>query len=243
MAQKEKTLLFKTLALPVRAFMHAVAKYTVIDREKLPKSGPIIIAPNHYSEVDPLVTAVTIWESGRAPRFMAKAGLFRVFGLGWLLRHLDMIPVERDSSRAAGNPVAQAELIVEKGFAMVVYPEGSLTREPNLWPMRGKTGAARLALTGQIPVYPLVHWGTQELMPRYGKLKIFGRRTRITLKYGDPVDLSEFYGKPINAELLTLATVKIMTDISALLGSIRGETPPEKIWDPSENEQTETGKF
>src|SRR5690606_27704807 len=137
----------------------------------LPAEGPYVLAPNHYSEFDPIIVAVATWRLGRAPRFMAKESLFSVPVLGWLLRATGMVPVARASSAgAAAQSVQQAAALIEHGRGVIVYPEGSLTREPDLWPMRGKTGAARVALAGDIPVIPLATWGVQQILPRYGKL-------------------------------------------------------------------------
>ncbi len=109
-----------------------------------------MLAPNHYSEFDPLIVAGAVWRLGRAPRFMAKESLFRVPVLGWALRGTGMIPVARASSAAAAKQtLAQSKELVEHGRGVIVYPEGTLTRDPDLWPMRGKSGAVRLALAGR----------------------------------------------------------------------------------------------
>ena len=85
---------------------------------------------------------------------------------------------------------------------VVVYPEGSLTREPDLWPMRGKTGAVRIALERDIPIIPAAHWGTQALLARYGKkLSLFPRKT-IDVAIGEPLDLSAYRGKPLDQATL-----------------------------------------
>ncbi|WGD38608.1 lysophospholipid acyltransferase family protein [Lysinibacter sp. HNR] len=229
-----------TLILPLWSLM---VGYRYVNREKLPQEGAFILSPNHYSEIDPIAMGAAVWHLGRAPRFMAKASLFKVPVLGWFLRRSGQIPVERSNRGGTAAPIRAAEELVEKGRGVIIYPEGSLTRDPDLWPMRGKTGAVRLALQHGIPLIPCAHWGTQELMPRYGKkIRPFPRK-RITVIIGDPVDLSDFEGKPLDQKAFADATDRLMSAISELLGQIRYEKPPAERWDPSQNNQTETGKF
>jgi len=141
------------------------------------------------------------------------------------------------------DPLVAARNIVNDGLAVVIYPEGSLTRDPDLWPMRGKAGAVRMALEADIPLIPIAHWGTQLVMPRYGKrISLFPRKT-IHVKVGDPVDLSAFRGKPLDGQTLAAATMVVMDAITALLEDLRGEKAPAQRWDPSKNNQKETGRF
>ena len=133
-----------------------------------------------------------VWHLGRVPRFMTKASLFKVPVFGWMLRKSGQIPVDRDRCGLALDRARQpdqlrrAELIESEG-GVIVYPEGTLTRDPDLWPMRGKSGAVRLALESGIPLIPAAHWGTQELMPRYGKsIRPFPRKT-IEVAIGEPI--------------------------------------------------------
>lgn len=207
----------------------------------LPQTGAFVLSPNHYSEIDPIVTGVAAWKLGRAPRFMAKASLFKVPVLKWLLNASGQIPVERAGSKSH-TAFRAAQQLVDKGRMVIVYPEGSLTRDPELWPMRGKTGAIRLALEHNIPVIPVAHWGTQQLMPRYGKKVHLFQRKRIDINVGVPLDLSEFAGKT-DAASLNAATDRLMAEIARLLGELRGESAPTERWDPSKHQQTETGRF
>ena len=162
---------------------------------------------------------------------------------GWLLRRTGQIPVERAGSAARSNPISSAAQLVEHGHGVIVYPEGTLTRDPDLWPMRGKTGAVRLALESGIPLYPAAHWGTQELMPRYGKrIHPFPRKT-VHVSIGEPLDLSRYAGKTIDQRIVTEATEQLMQAIAALLGELRGEEPPAERWNPAKHQQTETGRF
>lgn len=239
----EKTPVFRLLAFMVVPFMSVIARYRIHDGEKLPPTGAFVLAPNHYSEIDPIVIGVVMWKLGRMPRYLAKAGLFKVPVLGALMRRSGQVPVERAGAVRGADPIAAARKIVDEGLAVIIYPEGSLTRDPELWPMRGKSGAVRMALQAGIPLIPVAHWGTQKLMPRYAKrISVFPRKT-IDLKFGDPVDLSEFVGKPLDSSTLNGATSVVMDRITALLEDLRGETAPKTRWDPSKNNQKETGRF
>ncbi|GAA5042066.1 1-acyl-sn-glycerol-3-phosphate acyltransferase [Thermocatellispora tengchongensis] len=194
--------------------------------EHLPRKGGIIIVTNHLSWTDPVLLSHFLYDNGRWPVFLAKAGVFRAPAVGKIIRWLRTIPVYRGSTEA-GKSLAAAERGIRDGAAVIFYPEGTVTRDPDLWPMTGKTGAARLALATGAPVIPIAHWGAHELLP-YGSKKpnLFPRKT-FHVKAGPPVDLSKYAGPPVTAEVLRDATADIIAAITALLADIRGEKPPE----------------
>ncbi len=219
------------------------ARIEISGGEHLPQEGAYVLAPNHYSEFDPLIIAVATWRLGRAPRFMAKESLFRVPVLGSLLRATGMIPVARASTAsAAKQTIEQAQQLARDGRGVIVYPEGSLTRDPEMWPMRGKSGAVRLALAGGLPVIPVATWGVQQILPRYGKLRVFPPRRRVKVLLGPPVDL-DAYRSAVGTAHLAAATDAVMADISALLSTLRDEPAPAQRWDPSAHGQKETGRL
>ncbi|MDQ1564968.1 MAG: 1-acyl-sn-glycerol-3-phosphate acyltransferase [Actinomycetota bacterium] len=240
--RSEKTPLFRFFAVLVLPFMGAISKISVAGVDKVPAVGPFVLAPNHYSEIDPLVIGIAMWKANRMPRYLAKASLFEVPVLGLLLRKSGQVPVQRAGVTRGADPLAAAEHITENGLAVIIYPEGTLTRDPDLWPMRGKFGAVRMALEAGVPIIPVAHWGTQNVLPRYGKLSLFPRK-KIDVLYGDPVDLTAFSGRPLNTATLAEATNLVMNDITALLERLRGEKAPAERWDPSKNHQAETGSF
>jgi 1-acyl-sn-glycerol-3-phosphate acyltransferase len=208
--------------------------------EKLPAGG-FIAAPNHCTEIDPLVVGHMLYNQKRMPHFLAKGGLFKVPVVGAVLRATKQIPVER-STAGANRSLQVAKEVVEEGGAIVIYPEGTLTRDPDLWPMKGHTGAARMALESGIPVVPMAHWGAHHVFPRYAKrFHVFPRRTS-RLIVGDPVDLSAFEGRPLDKATLTAATAVIMDAITALLATLRSEQPPAERWDPAAHNQTKHGR-
>lgn len=243
MSERSKPSIFWLFALFALPLMGLMVKFRLHDREKMPQTGAAIITPNHYSNIDPVVIGTATWYLGRLPRFMAKASILKIPVLGWILLKSGQIPVERGGSTRSSAALNAAKELVAKERTVIVYPEGSLTRDPDMWPMRGKSGAVRLALELDIPIIPVAHWGTQQLMARYSnKLNVFPRHT-IDVKVGDPVDLSEFVGKPLDNKTLTAATKKVMDAITALLEDLRGESAPEVRWNPAEHNQSETGRF
>jgi 1-acyl-sn-glycerol-3-phosphate acyltransferase len=241
--EKLRPSLFWALGAVVVPFVRGTATLRIRNREKLPATGPFILAPNHYSNIDPLVMAVAVWRLGRAPRFLTKASLFGIPVVGAILRGAGQIPVQRGGLQRGAIPLDAAKRLIREGQGVIVYPEGSLTRDPDLWPMRGKTGAARLALDLGLPVIPAAHWGTQGLLPRYGKRLVLKPRAHIDIVFGDPVDLSPWQGRAAEQTALQEATERIMVAVTGLVAELRGEQPPAERWDPSRHGQTETGKF
>jgi 1-acyl-sn-glycerol-3-phosphate acyltransferase len=136
--------------------------------EHIPADGGFITAVNHNSYLDPLSYAHFQYNSGRVPRFLAKVSLFRDGFVGAAMRGTGQIPVYRESADAVGAFRAAVEAI-EKGECVAFYPEGTLTRDPDMWPMQGKTGAARVALLTRAPVIPVAQWGANLAMPPYAK--------------------------------------------------------------------------
>ena len=203
--------------------LRLLTKRRWIDGEKIPADGGCVVVGNHVSHLDPLTFAHFVYGHGRIVRFLAKAEVFDVPVLGRLLRATGQIPVYRmttDASRAFSAAVAA----VEEGKCVVVYPEGTITRDPDLWPMVGKTGAARIALGSGAPVIPVAQWGAQEILWRRtpSRPRLFPRKT-ISMKAGDPVDLDDLRDQPLTPEVLHEATERIMDDVTALLEDIRGE--------------------
>ena len=170
-----------------------------------------------------------LWDNGRPPRFLGKESVFKVPLVGQLLLNCGQIPVYRDTDGAADS-VRAAVAAVEAGEAVVVYPEGTITRDPELWPMSAKTGAARIALLGNVPVVPVAQWGPQRVMRPYVKeFNVLPPKT-MHMRVGPPVDLDDLRGREINAALLAQATDRIMDAVTEQLEHIRGESsPPERL--------------
>lgn len=187
--------------------------------------GGMIAVTNHISWFDPLSIAFLLWEADRPPRFLAKESVFRVPFVGAVIRSAGQIPVYRETANAI-DAVRDAIAAVESGECVVVYPEGTISRDPGLWPMQGKTGAARVALATGAPLFPIAQWGAQDVIGPYRKeLRLLPRKT-MHLLVGEPVDFTDLRGRPMDAETLRLATERIEDALTAQLAEIRQEQPP-----------------
>jgi 1-acyl-sn-glycerol-3-phosphate acyltransferase len=205
--------------------------------ENIPRTGPVIFAPNHMSYVDWGTDALFFQANGRYPTFMIKASAFKVKFIGRVLYKAGQLPVHRGRADA-GLVLKQAEQALADGAAVIIYPEGTATRDPELWPMVAKTGVARLALKTGAPVIPVAHWGTQVILPYGSKdLKLFPRKIVRTVA-GPPVDLSTWAGSRLTATALREATAAIMADVTALVAELRDETPPAVPYDPATESRT-----
>ena len=200
--------------------------------DKLPQTGGLVIVANHISNTDPLAIGQFLAYSGRWPHFLAKSSLFRVPLFGALLRATEQLPVHRDS-RQAGHALTAAVEAVRRGRAMIMYPEGTITHDPDLWPMTGRTGAARIAFESGCPVIPVGQWGAQEIM--YGRRIHFPRLLppkTLRMLVGEPVPLADLRAQPMTVATLHEATERIMSAITALVSELRAEPAPPTRFDP-----------
>ncbi|QNN52089.1 lysophospholipid acyltransferase family protein [Nocardioides mesophilus] len=214
----------------VEPLLRALTRRRWIDGTKIPARGGCVIAVNHVSHLDPFTFAHFVYGHGRIVRFLAKAEVFSIPVAGRIVRSAGQIPVYRltnDASQAFRAAVAS----VRRGECVVVYPEGTITREPDLWPMTGRTGAARIALASGVPVIPVAQWGPQEILAPYAKRPHLFPRKLVTVKAGDPVDLTEFEGRELTPDVLRQATERIMDAITHQLEDIRGEKAPAERFD------------
>jgi 1-acyl-sn-glycerol-3-phosphate acyltransferase len=221
----------------LRPLLRLLMRHEWQGRENFPKSGGVILAPNHLSYADwPTIALFSDAYGHRFPVFMIKSAVFEMPLIGPLMYKDGQLPVYRGRGDA-GLVLRQAEQALAKGACVIVYPEGTASRDPDLWPMVGKTGAARLALTTGAPVIPVAHWGAQVILP-YGTKKphLWPRKT-VRMIAGPPVDLSAYAGQRLSASVLRAATADIMADITALLAKIRQETPPAVPYDPAAADQ------
>ena len=231
------------IAIPV---YRLVAKISWRGTENFPAAGGFVVAANHLTEIDPITVAYPVYKSGIMPRFLAKESLFRIPVFGRLISHIGMVPVYRGTTRAKDSLEA-AFTELEDGGAILVYPEGTVTRDPRMWPMRAHTGAARLSLQGQVPVVPMAHWGDQDILYRDPQ----GHRTwnlfppkRVHALIGQPLQPRDLLrpgrttSDPVTAEDLTHATTVIMDRITELLAELRAEQPPAERFDPRAPKET-----
>ena len=226
----------------VRPLLMVLTKRDWRGAENLPTTGGFVACPNHLSHVDPFIFAHFMLDNGHPPYFLGKEGVFRVPVVGAILRGAEQIPVYRNTGQAA-DAFRAAVAAVNSGKCVGVYPEGTLTRDPDLWPMVGKTGAARIALATRCPVIPVAQWGPADLLAPYAKrLRLFPRKTMHVVA-GPPVDLSDLYDKPVTATLLREATDRIMVAITRELEELRGGPAPVERFDSRKHGLPTTGNF
>lgn len=199
--------------------------------ENIPRTGGVILAANHISYVDPLMVAHFVYEHGRLVRFLAKQSLFEVPFIRRVVKGAQQIPVRRGTADAAAALTAAVDAL-NRGECVLVYPEGTATRDPHLWPMVARTGIARLALTTGVPVIPITQWGAQQVLPYPSKRPRLFPRATIEMVAGPPVDLSRFEGKEQTAEVLREATDEVMHRITEMLEQLRGQPAPPVFYDP-----------
>ena len=200
--------------------------------ERIPAVGPVLLVINHISILDPLACARLVWDNGRVPHFLAKESVFRGPG-GPLLRSAGQIPVARFTADAH-DALYAAEADLAAGNVVVIYPEGSVTRDPDWWPMEARTGVARLALTTDAVVLPVAQWGAQRTHDYHRKKLHLRLRTPADYLVGEPVDLSAKRarlraGAPLTGELLKETTDLIMSRVRDQLAELRGEPAPSTV--------------
>jgi 1-acyl-sn-glycerol-3-phosphate acyltransferase len=232
------------LALPVHWILNLLVKRDWGDGSRtLPPSGGALIVANHISSFDPPALGEFVAYQGRWPYFLSKAPLFKVPVLGWLFRQAGQVPVHR-GTRHSANALDAAIKHIEAGRVIVIYPEGTVSQDPQLWPMACKTGAARLAIAAGCPVIPVGQYGAEEVLYDGGGEHPAGRkgwggpgngwdifpRKWVTFRIGAPIDMREFGTDPSNREAVRAATLRIVAALTELCEEIRGEQAPTLVW-------------
>jgi 1-acyl-sn-glycerol-3-phosphate acyltransferase len=193
------------------------------------RRGPLILAVNHISPFDPFVLTAASRKRRICPRIMATGGLFRAPMIGAIMRRSGHIRVDRRTATVA-DALATAAAAVAEGSVVAAYPEGRIGLDPDMWPERGKTGTARLALASGAAVVPVALWGSHEVLP-YGVpkgllralLRALVRRPVVRVHFGPPVDLSDVSAdRPGDA---MRATDRILDAITSALVSLRADEP------------------
>ncbi|MEI6649433.1 MAG: lysophospholipid acyltransferase family protein [Actinomycetes bacterium] len=222
--------------------LKAITKRDWRGASHLPKSGPVIVVSNHISYADPLIFAHFLYANGRAPRFLGKASVFRIPVIGKIIAGSGQIPVERESESASGALI-HAVAFLKAGHCLGVYPEGTLTRDSDSWPMVGKTGIARLALMTGATVIPCAQWGATEILPPYAKVPHIWPRKKVVVVAGPPLDFAPWKGKEEDQESLVQATEYVMSVLTSMLEEIRDAKAPEVRFDPHNSDLPRTGNF
>lgn len=226
---------YRVLLRVVRFLLHVCTRRRQDGEQHLPAGGPVIVVGNHVSVADAFVLVTTIARCGRRIRMLGTAGLFGAPVVGWVLRHAGYVPVHRRSTDPS-SALAPARAALERGDVVGLYPEGGITRDPDHWPVRGKTGVVRLALDTGAPVVPLAQWGTHRFVgaegTRWRVLLSPVLRPRIQVRLGEPLDLRELLGVGSAAEAtpeqLRAGADAVMAALVVLVAGLRGEQPPPR---------------
>ncbi|MFC7402682.1 lysophospholipid acyltransferase family protein [Citricoccus sp. GCM10030269] len=213
----------------VRPVLNALMDKEWQGTEHFPDSGFIVCA-NHVSNLDPLAIGHLVYNQGHLPHFLAKAELFRIPVIGGLITRMKQIPVDR--ARGGNESLLAADAVLAEGGAIVIYPESTLTSDPDLWPMKAKTGAARLALKTGVPVIPVAQWGIHEVLPKTAKTPTIRPRGRARVRIGAPVALDDLRDAALTRSVLDTASERIMKAITDELEILRGEEAPAGRWNP-----------
>jgi 1-acyl-sn-glycerol-3-phosphate acyltransferase len=202
------------------------------------RGTPLLLAANHIGNLDPVVLTAACGRIRVTPRFLATAGLFDTRCLGPALRTGRHVRVDRGRTTVALALDRAVAALTEAHRPVVVYPEGRISREPGLWPERGKTGVARMALAASATVIPVSQWGAHEAMC-YGMVRVRGahdlwilfsswlralpRHPTLFVHFGQPVDLSDLSAGRLGDA--ARARDRIMRAITAGLVSLRADEP------------------
>lgn len=192
------------------------------DLHKIPSTGPALIACNHLSYFDPVSNSYAVLKAGRIPRFLAKDELFQVRVLGSFLRAHGQIPVRRGAGD--GSPLQRAREALEAGEVVVIYPEGTVTKQPDHLPMRGKSGIVRLALEAGMPVIPMASWGSAPIWQKTGKGSIRPGRP-VWSKVGDPIELDAGERDASDYKTVRALTTEVMDALTVLVEDLRMRYP------------------
>ncbi|GIH04105.1 1-acyl-sn-glycerol-3-phosphate acyltransferase [Rhizocola hellebori] len=203
----------------------------------------VILASNHIGNFDPIALTAACSRLGIAPRYLAMEELFTTPVVGWLLQRAGQIRVDRDKPTAP-QAFADARQALAEGAVIIVYPEGRISRDPGLWPERGKTGTGRLALATGAPLIPVAIWGTHEVLPYAAPkglwpavFKAMRHRPKVSVRFGAPLQLSDI--DPARPGAAQQVTDRLLNAIIDELAPLRaGEPDLPRHVDPTRDVET-----
>ncbi|MGN6555991.1 MAG: lysophospholipid acyltransferase family protein [Verrucomicrobiota bacterium] len=152
-------------------------RWRIFNAERVPLQGPVILASNHASYIDPPLVGSALH---RDINYLARESLFRFPGIGWLLREWNSVPVDRDGGGAKGLKAILDRLLA--GGAIILFPEGTRTKDGKLQPAR--SGIGLTVIKSNAVVIPVRVFGTYEA---YGRHMKYPLPRPIAVKYGKPM--------------------------------------------------------
>ncbi len=224
---------YRWLLRILRPLIGLLTRRRWLDADKVPRTGGVLVVANHLGNYDTIAIGEYLIYHGRWPRYLGKEEIWKVPVVGWFATQCRQIPVRRNTPHAK-DALVHAKRALFDGDLVAMYPEGTITRDPDGWPMTGRTGAARLALETGVPVVPVVVHGTDAVLGgRYLRLpRPWRGRATVTVRAGDPIDLSRFTttAEP-DKETLEAVVAKIMDTLTGMVEEIRGQKAPALRWD------------
>lgn len=198
-------------------------------REKVPLEGPLIIAPNHCSYLDPPLVGVAV---PRICHSMSKEELFRVPLLGWWITRLHVFPVKRGGADRAA--LRHALQVLKRGEVLVIFPEGTRTRDGRLGP--AQPGIGLIAVKSGAPILPLYIDGTFRAWPRHRKLP---RPARMSAWFGDLIPMDEYQAMSDHGEAHRLVAERVMAQLQRLQG-LHGRSAAAGSYQPPTTKHKDT---
>jgi len=204
----------------LKPWLRSWFRWTIHGLDNIPRRGPAILAFNHISYLDPFAAAYAVDEAGRQPRFLAKAELFHDARTRWLVKMTKQIEVRRGTPHAPAA-LGHALAALRAGDVIVIFPEGTITRDPDLKPLPAKNGVARLALAAGVPVTPCAVWGTANVWAA-GCRKRWWPRQDVAVRIGTALPLT---GDPDGRENWRAGGEQVMEAIADLTAALRPSVP------------------
>ncbi|MBA0050753.1 1-acyl-sn-glycerol-3-phosphate acyltransferase [Streptomyces sp. AJS327] len=208
-------LLIKALLGPL---LRVLFRPQVEGAERVPGTGPVILAGNHLTFIDSMVLMLVarrqVFFIGKDEYVTGKSLKGRL--MAWFFTGVGMIPVDRDGGRGGVAALMTGRRVLENGGAFGIYPEG--TRSPDGRLYRGRTGIARLTLMTGAPVVPVAMIGTDEIQPNGKGMVRPAPGRRITVRFGEPLDFSRYEGMDRDRYVLRAVTDEVMSEVMRLSG-------------------------
>jgi 1-acyl-sn-glycerol-3-phosphate acyltransferase len=211
---------YRVVVGAARSFVRVMGWKVIVDgAENIPLKGPAVIATNHIGYLDFVFSGYAAHDQRRLVRFLSKKEIFDKGGVGWLMRKMKHIPVDRFGAPHESFNAAVAAL--RQGEIVGMFPEATIS--PSFVPRAGKNGAVRMAQAASAPLIPAAVWGTQRIVTKW-RPKNFQRKVVIMVNVGKPLDLYASHDPDD-------ATQRLMTRINELLADAQARYPQEPAGD------------
>jgi 1-acyl-sn-glycerol-3-phosphate acyltransferase len=199
-------MLYHFFRILIRIFAFVFLRFKVEGSKNIPLDGPVIIAANHVSFLDPPLMGAA---ARRDLYFLARESLFKIWGFGSLIRRVHAFPVKPRSL----DPSAFKTLfrLIDEGKVILMFPEGTRSRDGLL--QKPQPGVGMIVYRTKVPVIPALIIGAHKALPRGSKII---KPARVTIRFGKPVDMEEYFKQDRSKDTYKLITEKIMAEMANL---------------------------